>query len=75
MIKRLPIYNQLLNIRMAVPQKVFIDTLKISKATFKRDLAILREKFNVPILYCHWNKGYYIANKQVFDYLFNKELA
>ena len=75
MINRLPLYNQLLNISRAVPQKVFTDTLNISTATFKRDINILIKQFNVPILYSVWDKGYYLADKKVFEYLFNKELV
>jgi hypothetical protein len=73
MIKRLATYNRLLTINQAVPQKVFLDEMRISRATFKRDLDILRTIFNIPVLYDAWEKGYYLADKKVFNYIFKQE--
>ena len=73
MIKRLPIYNQMLNISTALPQSAFIERLKISPATFKRDITILRKEFDVPVVYSIWDKGYYLADRKVFDCIFGKD--
>ena len=75
MITRLPIYNKLLSINKIVSQKAFVDALNISTATFKRDINTLRKQFNIPILYSYWDRGYYLADKKVFEYLFNKDIT
>ena len=75
MIKRLPIYNQMLSTNRVLPQSAFIERLKISPATFKRDITILRKDFDVPIIYSIWDKGYYLADKKVFDCIFTKDKA
>ena len=41
--------EQLLRARSSVPLRTFLDTLEISRATFKRDLEYLRDRMNVPI--------------------------
>ena len=73
MIKRLPIYNQLLNENTPLPLKVFMERLKISRATFRRDISTLRRDFNVPVVYSIWDKGYYLADKKVFECIFSKD--
>ena len=73
MIKRLPIYNQMLNTSTALPQSAFIERLKISPATFKRDITILRKEFDIPVVYSIWDKGYYLADRKVFDCIFGKD--
>lgn len=44
--------------RRAVPLQVFLDELEISRATFKRDLAFLRDRFGTPIVYDRDAGGY-----------------
>lgn len=41
-----------------VPQQDFLEELEISPATFKRDLAYLRDRVRVPIEYDRFNNGY-----------------
>ena len=73
MIKRLPIYHQLLSTNKTTSQGVFLKALNISIPTFKRDLATLRKSFNIPVMYSTWDRGYYLADKKVFDYIFNQK--
>ena len=44
-------YMELLECRRHVTASEFQILLEISKATFKRDLAILRDRFDVPIIF------------------------
>ncbi len=55
---RLYHYQRLLSTRRAVPVKEFLDTLEISPATFKRDLAKLRDQFGMPIVFDRDRAGY-----------------
>lgn len=48
---RLYQYKTLLGSKRAVPAEEIIATLEISAATFKRDLAKLRDQLHVPILF------------------------
>lgn len=50
--------DQLLNERRSVSMEVFLDTLGISKATFKRDLEYLRDRLNAPIVWDPVGRGY-----------------
>lgn len=50
-IERIYKYMELLECRRHVTASEFQTLLEISKATFKRDLAILRYRFDVPIMY------------------------
>ncbi|HSW11933.1 MAG TPA: WYL domain-containing protein [Solimonas sp.] len=43
--------DRLLRSRKVTPLGVFLDELGISRATFKRDLEYLRDRFNAPILW------------------------
>lgn len=44
-------YMDLLESKRFVTASEFIATMEISPATFKRDLSVLRERFNVPIVF------------------------
>jgi predicted DNA-binding transcriptional regulator YafY len=50
-IERMYKYMDLLEGKRFVTASEFIVTMEISHATFKRDLAVLRERFDVPIVY------------------------
>lgn len=52
--------EQLLRSRSSVPLRMFLDTLEISRATFKRDLEYLRDRMNVPIEWDAESGGYRI---------------
>ena len=51
-------YQTLFSGRKAVPKMEFLKKLEISPATFKRDLAMLRDRLNTPILYDRDLGGY-----------------
>lgn len=44
-------YMDLLENKRYVSASEFMTTIEISRATFKRDLAVLRDRFDVPIIY------------------------
>jgi predicted DNA-binding transcriptional regulator YafY len=48
--------------RQIVPKHEFLDTLEVSSATFKRDLAYLRDRMNAPIIYDRFHNGYRMEN-------------
>lgn len=50
--------DQLLNHRRVVSLEEFLDTLEVSRATFKRDLEFLRDQLNAPILWDRELGGY-----------------
>ena len=72
MINRIEKYNRLLSDKNSTHIGIFLNEMNISQATFKRDLNLLRNKFNLPVMYDKWNNGYYLADKNVFDYFFNR---
>ena len=41
--------QQMLQARRLVPIQIFLDELEVSPAQFKRDLALLRDRFQLPI--------------------------
>lgn len=43
--------DQLLHERRVVPIAVFLETLGISRATFRRDMAYLCDRLNAPIIW------------------------
>lgn len=49
---------QLLENRRLVTREQFLDTLEVSPATFKRDLEVLRDRFNAPISWDRELHGY-----------------
>ncbi len=49
--ERLYLIKKLLHERRVVPRQRFLDELEISLATFKRDLAYLRDRLNAPVEY------------------------
>ena len=57
---RLGQYTTLLGGRRAVPRHEILTRLEISPATFKRDLAKLRDQMQVPIRFDRDRGGYYI---------------
>ncbi len=59
-IDRLYRYRSLLTGRWAVPRHEILSTLEISLATFKRDLAKLRDRLHIPIVYDRELDGYRI---------------
>jgi predicted DNA-binding transcriptional regulator YafY len=52
--------QRLLTQRKYVPRDALIDELGVSRATFKRDLAYLRDRMQVPIEWDRDRKGYYV---------------
>lgn len=50
--------DRLLRARRLVPLAVFLDELEISRATFKRDLEFLRDRFNAPLVWDRERRGY-----------------
>lgn len=50
--------DQLLKNRKVVSFAVLRDSLGVSRATLKRDLAYMRDRFNAPIVYDHQANGY-----------------
>ena len=50
-IERMYKYMDLLEAKRFIPASVFMSAMEISYATFKRDLAVLRDRFDVPIVY------------------------
>jgi predicted DNA-binding transcriptional regulator YafY len=50
-IERMYKYMELLEIKRHVTAPEFQEAMEISYATFKRDLAALRDRFDVPIVY------------------------
>ena len=57
-IDRLYSYRTLLTGRRAVPRDEILSKLEISQATFKRDLAKLRDRLNIPVVFDHDLRGY-----------------
>jgi len=55
--------QQLLKIRRYVGTQDFLDALEVSRATFKRDLEYLRDRFNAPIVYDADHEGYRFDDK------------
>ena len=53
--------DQLLRDRTVVPLQSFLEELGVSRATFKRDLDYMRDRFNAPIEYDRDNNGYRFA--------------
>lgn len=50
--------DQLLHNRRVVSLQTFLDTLEVSRATFKRDLEFLRDQLNAPIVFDRERGGY-----------------
>ncbi len=57
-IDRLYSYRTLLTGRRAVPREEILSKLEISPATFKRDLAKLRDRLNIPVVFDRDLGGY-----------------
>ena len=55
--------QQLLKNRRYVGTQEFLDALGVSRATFKRDLEYLRDRFNAPIVYDAEHEGYRFDDK------------
>ncbi len=55
---RLYRYQALLSARRAVSTREFLETLEISLATFKRDIAKMRDQMGMPIVFDRDRKGY-----------------
>lgn len=54
--------DQLLNDRKVVSFQELLDRLEVSPATLKRDLAYMRDRLNVPIVYDKEHNGYRFEN-------------
>ena len=54
--------QQMLQDRCVISRAVFLDELEISPAQFKRDLAFLRDRFQVQIEYDPQKRGYLITH-------------
>ena len=50
-IERIYKYMNLLEGKRFITASEFMTSIEISRATFKRDLAVLRDRFDVPIVY------------------------
>ncbi len=50
-IERMYKYMDLLESKRFITTSEFMNSMEISHATFKRDLAVLRDRFDVPIIY------------------------
>jgi len=61
-IDRLYSYRTLLTGRRAVPRDEILSKLEISSATFKRDLAKLRDRLNIPVVFDRDLGGYRLDN-------------
>lgn len=61
-IDRLYSYRTLLSGRRAVPRDEILTKLEISQATFKRDLAKLRDRLNIPVVFDRDLGGYRLDN-------------
>jgi predicted DNA-binding transcriptional regulator YafY len=55
--------QQLLQARRYVRTREFLDALEVSRATFKRDLEYLRDRFHAPIVYDTEHEAYRFDNK------------
>ncbi|MEY2802534.1 MAG: hypothetical protein RL513_2119 [Pseudomonadota bacterium] len=60
---RLYRYQSLLGTRRAVPTREFLDTLEISLATFKRDIAKMRDQMGMPIVFDRDRGGYVLEGE------------
>src|SRR5690242_6336892 len=54
--------QQMLQARGVVSKQTFLKEFEVSEASFKRDLAFLRDRFQVDIQYDAEKRGYVIAN-------------
>lgn len=57
--------DQMIRDRKVVPLQSFLDELEVSRATFKRDLDYMRDRYNAPIEYDRDNGGYRFSTKKV----------
>ncbi len=55
--------DQMIRERTVVPLQSFLDELGVSRATFKRDLQYMKDRFNAPIEYDRDNNGYRFSKK------------
>lgn len=62
-------YQSLFTSRKAVPKNEFLKKLEISSATFKRDLTMLRDRLNTPIIFDRDLGGYRLENPDAFEQL------
>jgi predicted DNA-binding transcriptional regulator YafY len=62
-------YQSLFTSRKAVPKNEFLKKLEISSATFKRDLTMLRDRLNTPIIFDRDLGGYRLENPEAFEQL------
>jgi len=56
--------DQLLHERGVVPRDVFLDELQVSLATFKRDVAYMRDRLNAPVVWDADAGGYRFDKRQ-----------
>src|SRR5690242_15359493 len=56
--------QQMLHDRRVVSRETFLNELEVSPAQFKRDLAFLRDRFQVQIEYDPQKRGYIIAHAE-----------
>ena len=69
--ERLYIIQRLLNNQQAIPLSRFLETLEVSKATFKRDLEYLRDRLGAPIVWDAEASGYRLdikSNQQIHHF-------
>ncbi len=63
--ERLYKIEQLLRRESVVPTRAFLRILEVSRATFNRDLDLLRDRLNVPITYDAGRRGYRLGDAAV----------
>ena len=62
--ERLYRIERLLHSKKVVPIGIFLQDLQVSRATFNRDLGLLRDRLNVPIIYDLQWRGYRLGNRE-----------
>ena len=68
-IERYYAYQTLFSGRRAIPKSEILKKLEISSATFKRDLAMFRDRLNTPIIYDRDLGGYKLENPDALQQL------
>ena len=61
-IERIYKYMNMLEGKRSVTSQEFLSTMEISRATLKRDINVLRDRFDVPIVYDRFISAYKLAD-------------
>lgn len=62
--RRYPNYNSFMNY---MRDQLFKIDYELSPKTFQRDIKVLRENFNAPVIYCPVRQGYYLTHTDWYD--------